>query len=136
MVVVAILAIIAAFVVPQFKPYMMERRLNGAARQVMSDLMAARMTAVSQNKKVKIFFFDDHQYKICDDANGDGTVANGEGTVQNRDIQSDYSGVTLAKTADPVFQLNGTANGTTITLSNSMGTKTVKVATTGRVLIE
>lgn len=136
MVVLAILAIMAAMVLPNFNQYIQQRRLNGAARQVMSDFMSARMAAVSQNRKVKIFFFSNHQYKVCDDADGNGTVNDGEGTVQTRDIQNDYSGVTFTVTADPVFNLNGTANGTTVTLTNPSGTRTVSLATSGRAMIQ
>ncbi len=136
MVVLAILAIMAAISIPNFRQYIMQRRLNGAARQVMSDFMSARMTAVSQNRKVKIFFFSNHQYTICDDADNNGTVSNGEGTVQTRDVQNDYPGVTFTATVDPVFNLNGTANGTTISLTNPAGTRTVSLATTGRAVIQ
>ncbi len=136
MVVVAILGIMAAIAIPNFRQYIMQSRLNGAARQVMSDFMSARMTAVSQNRKVKIFFFSNHQYKICDDADNNGTVSDGEGTVQTRDVQNDYPGVTFTSTADPIFNLNGTANGTTITLTNPSGTRTVSLATTGRAMIQ
>lgn len=137
MVVLAILAIMAAIAIPNFRQYTMQNRLNGAAREVMSDFMSARMTAVSQNRKVKIFFFSNHQYRICDDADGNGTVSDGEGTVQTRDIQNDYPGVTFsAVSADPVFMLNGTASGTTVTLTNPFGTRTVSLATSGRAMIQ
>jgi len=136
MVVLAILAIMAAMVLPNFNQYIQQRRLNGAARQIMSDFMSARMAAVSQNRKVKMFFFNNHQYKICDDADGNGIVNDGEGTVRTRDIQNDYPGVTLTFTANPVFSLNGTANGTTVTLTNPAGTRTVSLATSGRAMIQ
>ncbi len=135
MTVTAVLAIMAAVAVPNLKAYTLQSRLNGAARQVMSELMGSRMKAVSQNSKVKVFF-SDHEYRICDDANGDGTVDDGEGTVLTRDIQNDYPGVTLSATANPVFLLNGTAIGATITISNGVATKSVSVASTGRVLIQ
>lgn len=138
MVVLAILGIMAAIVVPNFKQYLLQRRLNGAARQIMSDLMSARMKAITQNRKVKVFFSgSNHQYTVCDDANGDGTVGSGEGTVQVRDIQYDYPGVTYTATADPIFNKNGTAAVmATVTVSNPSGSKNVSVAITGRVSIQ
>ncbi|NOR46950.1 MAG: hypothetical protein GQ533_02735, partial [Methanosarcinaceae archaeon] len=115
-------------------------RLNGAARQVMGDLMAARMQAVSLNHAVKVFFYSDHQYKICDDVNDDGTVDYGEGNVQVKDIHSNYHDVTLTKSMNPVFQPRGTASpATTITLSSTTNIsliKYVKVFITGSVKIE
>jgi len=103
-VVLAILGIMVAIAVPNFKQYMFQRRLNGAARQIMSDLMSARMKAITQNRKVKVFISgNNHQYTVCDDANGDGIVSNGEGTVQVRDIQYDYPGVTYTATVPTIF---------------------------------
>jgi len=99
MIVIAIMAIFVGIAVPNFLSYMPKHRLNGAARQVMGDLMAARMKAVSLNHRVKVFFYSNHQYKICDDANNDGTVDDGEGNVQVKDIHSNYHDVTLTKSA-------------------------------------
>jgi len=50
-VVLAILGIMVAIAVPNFKQYMFQRRLNGAARQIMSDLMSARMKAITLNRE-------------------------------------------------------------------------------------
>ncbi len=139
MIVVALAAILAAIAVPNIMAQMPRYRLNGAARQVLSDLMAARMQAVSQNKKVKVFFDNTHQYRICDDANGDGTVADGEGNVQTKDIQTEYHDVTLTRSADPVFQPRGTSTVAKITLtstSTSASILYVKVSLAGRVKID
>lgn len=137
MIVVALMAILAAIAVPNIMAQMPKYRLNGAARQVLGDLMAARMQAVSQNKKVKVFFDNTHQYRICDDANGDGTVADGEGDVQTKDIQTEYHDVTFNPIpgTNPVFQPRGTASNMTIILANSSGTKTITISTAGRVKI-
>jgi type IV fimbrial biogenesis protein FimT len=115
---------------------MAQRRLNGAARQIMSDLMEARMKAVSLNQKVKVSFGGDHTYQIWNDADGDGTVADDEGDDIERDIHPDYHDVTFSATANPVFQPRGTASPfSSITLSNASGSKEVTVAITGRVKI-
>ena len=139
-IIIAIVSVLAGIAVPNFLSYMPKSRLNGAARQVMGDLMAARMKAVKLNHRVKVFFYSDHQYKICDDADNNGTVVDGEGDVQLRDIQNEYSDVTLVENADPVFQSRGTVSPTTtITLSSTSDTnliKYVKVAITGRVKID
>ncbi len=136
-IIIAILAVFAAIAVPNFLSYMPKYRLNGAARQVMGDLMAARMKAVSLNHRVKVFFYSNHEYKICDDADNNGTVADGEGDVQLRDIQNEYSDVTfdLTNTADPVFSSRGTATNRTITLQNSSGLKEITISIAGRVKI-
>ncbi len=136
MIVVALLGILAAIAAPNLQPYMAQRRLNGAARQIMSDLMAARMKAVSLNQKVKVSFGSNHTYQIWNDADGDGTVDTGEATV--RDIHPDYHDVTFSASADPVFQPRGTVSPySKITLQIPAGSKKyVKVASTGRVKID
>ncbi len=136
MIVVAVLAIMAGIAIPGFMSLLPGMRLNGAARQVMGDLMAARMKAVKLNQRTKVFFDSSSQYRICDDDDNNGTVASGEGDVVTRNIQANYHDVTLSKTADPVFQSRGTAAGTTVTVTNPSGSKYVKVATTGRVKID
>ncbi len=136
LVVVAVLSIMAAVAIPSFMSLLPGMRLNGAARQVLGDLLTARMKAVKLNHRTKVFFDNSYDYRICDDADKNETVASGEGDVENKSIQTEYPDVTLSATTDPVFQARGTANGTTVTLTNSSGSKTVKVAITGRVLIE
>ena len=137
MVIIAIMAVSAGIAIPNFLSYMPKHRLNGAARQVMGDLMAARMKAVKLNHRAKVFFYSDHQYKICDDADNNGTVADGEGEVQLRDIQTEYSDVTFdsSNPPDPVFSSRGTATTTTITLQNSSGLKVITISIAGRVKI-
>ena len=136
MIVIAVLTIMASIAIPNFMSLLPGMRLNGAARQVMGDLMAARMKAVKLNKRTKVFFDSSSQYRICDDADNDATVADGEGDVVTRNIQTNYHDVTLTKTADPVFQARGTATGTTVTVTNPSGSKDVTVAITGRVKVK
>jgi len=139
MIVIAVIAIGAAIAIPSFMSMLPGMRLNGAARMVMGDLMAARMKAVKLNHKTKVFFDDAYQYRICDDADNNDTVDSGEGDLKTRTIQTDYPGVTINKGGynDPVFQPRGTASIIILTLTNSEGTqKKVKVHLTGRIMIE
>lgn len=135
MIVVAVLAILAAIAAPNLKTYMAQRRVNGAARLVMTDLMEARMKAVSQNNRFKVFFLDDHRYQILDDDNNNNTEDSGEAST-TKNIQGEYYDVTLSASADPIFYPRGTAYGTTVRLTNSSGSKSVTVAAAGRVKIE
>lgn len=137
MIVIAVMAILAAIAAPNFQTYMTQRRLNGAARQVMTDLMAARMKAVSLNQKVKVSFGSNHTYQIWNDADGNGTVDDNEGDDIERDIHPDYHDVTFSAAA-PIFLPRGTVfpgSNCKITLTNSSGSKDVRVASTGRVKI-
>ena len=135
MIVIAISAILAGIAITNYLEWLPKSRLNGAARQIMGDLMWARMQAVSQNNNFRVFFLDDHNYQILDDDNNDCDVDPGEWT-QTKDIQSEYSDVTFSATRNPIFYPRGTAWGATITLSNSAGSAEVKIAISGRVMIE
>lgn len=135
---IAIIGIMAVIATPYYKSFMAQRRLNGAARQVMSDLMSARQRAVSQNNEFKVFFdVNNYQYTILDDDDNDGTADSGEAT-EVRNIHGEYYDVTFSSSANPIFYPRGTAYGTTVTLTSSgTGTsKYVKVAITGRVKID
>ena len=135
MIVVALMAILAAIAVPSIIAQMPKYRLNGAAREVLGDLVAARMQAVSQNNELKVFFLDNHSYMILDDDDNDGTADTGEAT-QTKDIQTDYYDVTFNSNNDPIFQPNGTAsNLATITLSNTSGSHSITISSAGRVKI-
>ncbi|MDL1967564.1 MAG: hypothetical protein LWW97_03205 [Deltaproteobacteria bacterium] len=96
------------------------------------------MQAVTQNNKFRVFFFDNkHEYQIQrldDDDNIDEWT-------QTKDIQSEYSDVTISFEDDlimnPIFSPKGTAsNQKTIKLTNSSGSKYIKIALTGRVKID
>ena len=137
MMVVALIAIGAAVAIPSFTAMLPAMRLNGAARQVMGDMMAARMKAVKENNEFRVFFgipFSNY-YIILDDDDNDGLPDYTEKfTLKN--IQDTYKGVTLSATNHPIFHPRGTAtNLATVTLSNSSGTKTVSVSIAGRVKI-
>ena len=140
MVVIGILVIITSIAIPNFMSLLPGIRLNGAARQVMGDLMAARMKAVKLNKNTQVFFDSGGiQYKICnDDADSGTTVYDGEGDVENRNIQTNYHDVSFSSNVNPSFSPRGTANSWgTITLTNSESKqKKVVVLITGRVKIE
>lgn len=139
MIIIAVIGILSAIAIPAFTAMLPGMRLNGAARMVAGDLMAARMNAVKLNHKTKVFFDDSYQYRICDDEDNNDTVDSGEGHLKTRTIQTDYPGVTINKSDynDPVFQPRGTASIIILTLTNSEGTqKKVKVHLTGRIMIE
>jgi len=104
----AIMATMAAIAIPNYMSYIPKARVNGVTRMVMADLMAARMKAVNQNTRTKVFFVNNTEYKICDDANGDGIVADGEGDVVVKNIQSEYPNVNLFRFDNPIFLPRGT----------------------------
>ena len=118
---VAVFGILAATAVPQFIAFRPKSRLNGAARQVYSELMWARSKAVNENSAYVVTFPTNQTIQITGS------------TTKTISIQSEYSDVTLTSSASTItFSSRGTADvAPTITLTNSGGTKTVTVRITG-----
>lgn len=125
LVAVTIFAILAAIAVPQFIAFQPMSRLNGAARQIYSELMWARSKAVNENGSY-VVTFPSSQTMLISGA-----------TSKTVNIEAEYPGVTLSSSASTItFSSRGTADvGPTITLTNSGGTKTVTVRITGSVNI-
>ena len=123
-VVMAIIAIVSAISILNYRAWVPEIRLNGAARQVMSDLIAARMASVKENASVMVTHLNNHSY----------SVTAGSGTASIKDLQPDYPGTTLNFTS-VLFSSRGTTSPRTLTLQNSSGIKKITVAITGRVKI-
>lgn len=130
LIVFAIIAILSSIAVPSFQIYMGYNRLNGAARMVMSDLMAARAKALKVNRDVQVEF-----------PTGSGsqyTIDVGDAEAVTRNVQNHYSGVTVQSTISPVtFHPSGRAGAInpTITVNNSFGNKTITISTAGRIKI-
>ena len=111
-------------------------RLNGAVRQVVSDLVAAKMKAVVERNRQRIFFQDNRHYVILDDKNNNGKIDVGE-HQETRDIQADYQDITMTASNNPSFLPRGTAsNLASITLTNSAGSREITVSITGRVKVK
>ncbi len=137
--VMVVMGILAAIAIPTFMGLLPGMRLNGAARQIMGDLMDARMEAVKQNNPFKVFVLNDHEYKILDDDDGDGIDDSGTETSRTIDIQGNYSDMTISYTGSPptiAFSPKGTATDLgTITVQNGSGLKSVSVSVAGRIKI-
>lgn len=121
LVVIIIFSILAATAVPQFVAFRPKNRLNGAARQVYSELMSARAKAVNENRTYVVTFPTNSTMQIAGSTN------------RVVDIQAEYSDVTFTSSNSTVtFSARGTTDvAPTITLTNSGGTKTVTVRITG-----
>lgn len=126
LVVTAIFGILAVISVPQFLAFQPSLRLNGAARQVFSELMSARMKAVNENTTYTVTFPNNHTIQIAGPA------------TRTVDLQTLYSDdVTLTSTQSAIqFSSRGTTDvAPTITITNSAGSKIVTVKITGAVTI-
>src|SRR5262245_57680091 len=114
---IAIVGILATIALPNVMVDLTKYRLNGAAQQVVGDLMAARMKAVSQNTKVKVFFTSENLYKICSDVDNNGTVDDCEGDGKIVDISNIFKGVNISSSGNnPIFYPRGNASNMTINI--------------------
>jgi Tfp pilus assembly protein FimT len=134
----ALFGILAAISVPQFISFQPAFRLNGATRDIFAQMMRARGLAVEQNNNFLVSFPNNHSLLIHDDNNNNGAVDTGESTT-TFDVQTYYPDVTFSKGGgqpNPTFLPRGTTQGnTTVTVTNSAGSRTISVSVTGIVRI-
>ena len=125
LVAIALFGILAGIAVPQFIAFRPKNRLNGAARQVYSELMWARSKAVNDNTSYVVTFPTNQTMQIAGS------------TTKTVNIQTEYSDVTLSSSVTTItFSSRGTSNvAPTITLTNSGGSKTVTIRISGTVSI-
>ena len=137
MAVAGVISVVMAIAVPNYLSFQPSMRLNGAAREVLGKLMWARAQAIQNNNTSVITFLTDHTFQIFNDANGNGSVDANEMITIN--LQTDYPDVAFTvsgSSSTPTFNWRGTANSdTTVTITNSSGSKTVTVSPTGYVKI-
>ncbi|MEK6577269.1 MAG: prepilin-type N-terminal cleavage/methylation domain-containing protein [Nitrospirota bacterium] len=150
MITVAIIGIAVGIAIPSYLSFVPHLRLNGAARDLMSDLRYTRSLAVGQNQKYKMVFDAANEtYKIH--RTSDSTVIR---SVDYKDPNQNYSGIGIVSVVDKIgtaitiveFDFNGTAttaNGldnapAVITIKRSDGVESKKIDVTkfGRVYAE
>ena len=128
LIVTAIINIMSAIAVPSFKIYLGKSRLNGAARMIVSNLLAARMKAIKTNRDVRVDFrtSSGNQY----------TVDVGDTEAVTNSIHNHHSGVSITSTITSVtFHPTGQTEAVnpTITVSNSLVNKTITISIAGSV---
>lgn len=125
LVAVAIFGILSAIAAPNLAAVKQRFRLDGAARQVFSEIMSARMKAINENSTYTITFPTTHTIQIVGSA------------TRTVDLQTLYDGVTLSSSAATInLSSRGTSDAaSTITITNSTGSKTVSLKITGSALI-
>jgi Tfp pilus assembly protein FimT len=134
MIALVMVGIICIITYQDYRGYMLQQRLSGAAFAVRLDLMLAKAQAINLNRDVRVAFSasPSSQY-IFDD-----TV-----TAATKDIQAalGYYDVTLWSDNNPIFSSRGNArnaSGTNpvavITLSSPAGSKTLTVNISGNIV--
>ncbi|MBD3241355.1 MAG: prepilin-type N-terminal cleavage/methylation domain-containing protein [Chitinivibrionales bacterium] len=132
---VVISLILSSIMVPQFIGMTNRARLNGATRELVSDIMQTKMAAISKNRQYQLELTDKYTYTISRDDNQDGTFSSDE-KIGGRDFSQAYSGVTLSADNTVVFNPKGTVVSAEFTLVNNTGKKKVRVNIAGRVKVE
>lgn len=132
-IVVTIIAIVAGIGLPNFISFLPRIRLNGATRQIMTDLMVARMNAVKFATTSRVTF-NGTSYTIWVDQDRDGAVDAGESTTKS--ITDNFADIRVAVAQPVTFNSRGAAptNGW-IWLYNEKGYGLVNTNLTGRVRI-
>jgi type IV fimbrial biogenesis protein FimT len=132
----AIMAILMTIALPNFQTFMVQRRLNGAAREVYGDLASARGQAVSMNKWVALNIDSNHAYTLFHDDNKNGAVDTGE-TIATKDLHPTYHDVLFSTATGTVitFYPNGTGSTGTLGLTGGSGSKSITVSSNGRINI-
>jgi type IV fimbrial biogenesis protein FimT len=69
LIVIAVIGMLAGVAIPTYSQLLPKYRLNGAARHVMSDLLAARRRALSQHHTVQVMFTAAQAYTVWTDTN-------------------------------------------------------------------
>jgi prepilin-type N-terminal cleavage/methylation domain-containing protein len=119
---IGIAGILMGIAVPRFYAALPGIRLASAARQVVTDLQLARMTAISQRTNPYIVTFN---------------TATATYTFGNniRNLNQLYPGTTITNltNGNPTFNSVGAANATAITLTNNGVNVVVQVNTAGRI---
>ncbi|MDZ4133170.1 MAG: GspH/FimT family pseudopilin [Dethiobacteria bacterium] len=124
-IVIAILAILSAIAVPQMGVMVDAYRLNGAVRLVWSDLQNAKMTAVKENRSVRVNFTTPSYNFVRVDTSA---------VIFTRNLSSDYPNVTFSSSGgSTTFNSRGMADPTTITVGLSSKQKQFTIAWTGRI---
>ena len=133
--VVLIIAIISLIAAPSVNRYIEATRLRAATRELVSDMMKARMASVGKNRTSKIIFTGSNEYSIVTDLNKNGVFEQNE-IIETKNFSVSFSGVSIAADADADFSPRGTAASIQVRLTNATGTLIVSVNVAGRVKIE
>lgn len=134
LVVTVIIAIVAGIGIPNLIDYMPRIRLNGAARQIMTDLVVTRMNAVRQNCRAEVKFNTSGLYEIWVDENRNNNKDAGE--VRTINIKTNYSDVNITRAITIIFNSRGVATTWGYTrVANSKGSKDIYAFMGGHVKI-
>lgn len=115
-------------------------RLNGATANLRSDLHHARILAARKHRQYRVAFSaankvnDGNAYEFHQ---GNQSVGSTSWTLAVERKFSDYAGVTVSATADPVFSPRGTTSSfVTVTLQNRGVEKKIEIRLGGKIKVK
>ena len=134
--VMALMTIFAALSAPGVLGFRAKCQLNGAARQVVGDLTAARMEAVKQSCNVILNFENPVEYSFVVDKNNNNAFDSGE-NKRTRNLES-YPGVQNIRTdTKNIFNSRGAMRRMrTITLQNGKRQVNITISISGRIKMD
>ncbi|MFH0787530.1 MAG: GspH/FimT family pseudopilin [Pseudomonadota bacterium] len=128
-IVIGLIALLMTIAIPQLGPLTNTFRLRGATRVVWGDLQNAKMTAIKTNGSVTVTFNTTTNY----------SYPKGGGTTFTRELSSEYSNMTVSKTAGGgntiTFGSTGMTSNATLIVQGPSALKTISVLGTGRIII-
>ena len=125
---VIITLILSSAMLPQFLGMANRAKLNGATRELVSDIMQTRMAAVAKNTSYRLAMVGGTGYAVWRDEDKDGTYEDDE-RIGESDFTKAYTGVTITASRDIDFSPKGTVVSATVELSNKSGSKKVTSST-------
>jgi Tfp pilus assembly protein FimT len=127
----AIIGLVAEGLALWLMHHMPMHRLHSAARQVLSDLVAARRHAIRWNQEIAVAFLNDHLYIIWHDADQDGIVDASEKVEKRANLHAKHEDVMLHGPFPLHFVFNRRGMATTfleVRMKNTRGSKTISVS--------
>ncbi|MBN1981580.1 MAG: GspH/FimT family pseudopilin [Chitinivibrionales bacterium] len=133
--VIVIVGVFAAIAIPSYKMFVADARLNGATNQVVSEIVNARMAAISSKHEQKIEFDQNATVMRWSNENDDNDFKTDEQVKAVR-LAADYRGVNFTEKKSLVFSSHGMLNNAaSITLAHDNKSKTIVVSLLGKVAV-
>ena len=130
----AIVGIVSTITVSNMVESISGYRLGRATTQMVWDLQALRVRAISYKQPITVKFIKDGVYTVWTDSNGNNQEDAGE--VQTKDIGLSYKGIKIISTNSPTFNTTGTINNpASITITKNGNSKTINMNTSGLIKI-
>lgn len=136
LVVIALISILLAMGVPSLVGQLGHLRLSRSTRDMATELNAARLRAIAQNTKYRVYFTVPDSYLLKRWEKATGTWVN-ESTHTTRTVEAGISIISPGADFSTEFSPNGTATPNSICINNAAGTNDkMKITVSGTGMIQ